>query len=306
MSRFVNKQMDPANPRRPLKKQNILKQARQDLKELEKARRKANLVNQTKKRTISEVSNQRESSSSDDSDVEDSRVAPKTPRLDMDKDDEEEIMFIGEFPSPVVNKPNLASDLFEAEPREDSMPRTNPLVSFLADEIKAEKQGVESEMPIITDFEIFTDRAQVTLKKQFGNEQIRVTFNVNGSLYFARDEVSAPISLPEFKVEVVKSSGCLRFDAILNETDQKNVFDARIERYCFLPTVQSHQGNKSDDSIYKLTLNNTTEEMHENFIKYLQERGITRKFSNELIIFSTYYEHNCYVDLLEQTMNFIE
>jgi len=313
MSRFVNKQMDPTNPRRQLSKQNISNQARRDLKELEIARRQANLVNQAKKRTVSEVSNQRESSSSDDSDVEDSRAAPKTPRLDMDKDDEEEIMFVGEFASPVVNKPhlqlNLASDLCEVDPREGNMSRTNPLVSFLTDEIKAEKQGegAESEMPIITDFEISTDRAQVTLKKQFGNEKIRVLFNINSSLYFASDEASAPISLPEFKVEVVKGSGTLRFDAILDETDQNNVFDVRIESYCFLPTVHPNQAKQvKDDSIYKLTLNNATQEMQENLIKYLQERGITRKFCSELITFSTYYEHNCYVGLLEQTKNLIK
>ena len=58
------------------------------------------------------------------------------------------------------------------------------LASFIAAEVKLERDSRKdkSQLAKITGFELKTEGPNVTLTKKHGNEQITITFNVNGSL----------------------------------------------------------------------------------------------------------------------------
>ena len=63
------------------------------------------------------------------------------------------------------------------------------------------------------------------------------------------------------------------------------------------------RNNKFNDYI---NLNNLFKNLYDMLLNYLDERGIGVKLANELADFSTSYEHQQYIDLLQKLENFLK
>lgn len=104
------------------------------------------------------------------------------------------------------------------------------------------------------------------------------------------------------------------------------MFDFRIESFYHLPIIANEENkllDKNDPRVYQLSLNNCSDvsfgfelvvfvnlfifqQLHEQLRTYLNERGIGQRLLNQLINFSTFYEHERYVELLTKTRDFIQ
>lgn len=169
-----------------------------------------------------------------------------------------------------------AEDDFFKHSQMDNSDDPRDIVAYLTEEIELEHKEEVSEgpyIPKVTGFEIITTQAEVKLLKNHGNKQLQVVFNVNNSLYFTSDEgeflimifktlrwlnnyflATSQLCLPPFTVEVVKDTGRLCFKVILDETELTDVYDIRIESFCFLRP--NEKMDKDESRIYQSLLSN--------------------------------------------------
>jgi len=200
--------------------------------------------------------------------------------------------------------------------------RSNELVKALDSEIKAELKFEEDDLggsaaPTIKGFTVKTNEAEVTLTKNFGDEKIYVTFNVNHSVdaspaYSDDQEVSAeedmatsdvPTSLPAFSVTIVKNGQRLFFELKLVNTEEGQ-YDFEVDEFYVAP---GEYGKDVEESVYSSSGEFIDPSLHQLlFVQFLEERGLDTNFCQSLAQFSTHHEHAQYVNLLKKIKNFIE
>lgn len=191
---------------------------------------------------------------------------------------------------------------------------------------KKQQKTSTGKLPKIKGFEVTkTDGPNVTLSKKFENEIVMVKFNVNDSIDDSmldmpdteQPEADQPqdtkmMSKPAFVVEVNKGGS--------KKLAMHCVFPASDE---YPPAAEHEAGDPYEDliEIQDVALLNNSEEwtedvyslsasvmdgnLYDMLLKLLEERGIDGDFVDQLTEFSTSYEHNNYVDTLEQLREFV-
>lgn len=206
-----------------------------------------------------------------------------------------------------------------------SSPKTDvDLHKFLVEEIKSEKEIAQQPKKgkTIPGFEIREDGADVILSRKFANEQITVRFNVNASVddgaqQFSEnaqeqpEEIAATMkSKPDFVVEIRKSKDlALVFNCAfledaeeVEQTEKSDLFE--IQNFYLLEnglTISS----ELNDSIYMGDGALIDGQFYDLLMDYLDERGIGFEFAEHLVDYSTYYEHEQYIRLLDKIKGFI-
>ncbi|CAF0724261.1 unnamed protein product [Brachionus calyciflorus] len=189
------------------------------------------------------------------------------------------------------------------------------LSNFLNEEIKLEQEARKNrnELPKVTGFNVKTDGPNVTLTKKFNDEEVTVKFNVNGSLdnegnvdqavdSAKNPEAQTPDlkSRPVFSVEVKRGDQVLGFGCSYlpaEEGSTESVEDFQIDEL----TVHTGDWN---ENVYTADCSVLDENLYDLLLNLLDERGIGEQFANELAEFSTSYEHQQYIGLLEKLQKF--
>lgn len=208
------------------------------------------------------------------------------------------------------------------------------LREFLKEEIDAEKELAKKQMgeqtvPTLSGFQVKTDDAEVTLTKNFKTEKITVTFNVNDCVrplddietgtmdkfeQDSKEDTNFRIQAePSFRVEIEKNNQKLIF-----ECDYAGEYQHEDGPQDQIPSgeEESHNDLFNITSVY-MTTGEITDKVYgasgeiidgtfyDHLFEYLAERGIDNKFADDLIRFSTHYEHAQYVNLLQKLKEFV-
>lgn len=198
------------------------------------------------------------------------------------------------------------------------------LHKFLQEEIKSEKEI--SQQPKngknIPGFTVHENGADVLLKRKYQNEVITVKFNVNASVddggqdfnesaQEQPEEIAASMkSKPDFVVEIRKSDKqALVFNCAYledaeeaEESEKSDLFE--IQNFYLLEDGLTVNSDLTD-SIYMGDGALIDGHFYDLLMDYLDERGIGTEFAENLVDFSTYYEHEQYIGLLNKIQNFI-
>ncbi|KAL1239733.1 Complement component 1 Q subcomponent-binding protein [Trichinella pseudospiralis] len=182
------------------------------------------------------------------------------------------------------------------------------LSEFLKDEIEAEKKIAKQQLPTgqvpaITGFQLTSNEDEITLNKTFGSEKISVKFHVSHSVDTAPDfestesqEQKGPsvISKPSFTVSIEKENQKLVFECAFIEqyeddveTNQPN--DDTTDLFN-IEEIYMYSGDATDN-IYSVRGDIIDGGLYDHLMTYLEERGIDHNFAEQLIKFSTHYEH---------------
>lgn len=209
-------------------------------------------------------------------------------------------------------------------------PGDKELEEFLKEEIQMEKKQQKTstgKLPKIKGFEVTkTDGPNVTLSKKFENEIVMVKFNVNDSIDDSmldmpdteQPEADQPqdtkmMSKPAFVVEVNKGgSKKLAMHCVFPASDEYPPPAAEHEAgdpYEDLIEIQDvallNNSEEWTEDVYSLSASVMDGNLYDMLLKLLEERGIDGDFVDQLTEFSTSYEHNNYVDTLEQLREFV-
>ncbi|XP_067140413.1 complement component 1 Q subcomponent-binding protein, mitochondrial-like [Centruroides vittatus] len=193
------------------------------------------------------------------------------------------------------------------------------LAEFLEQEIKAEvKSRKSSKLPTIEGFDIKTDGAEVTMSKQFNNENITVKMNINQSVdaeepQFHPNQDSEPPagemkSKPNFTVEIEKNGKKLAFscsfsEAMGEETDGGDPQDSYND--AFQITEFTIYTKEWEDETYTVSGDIMDGYLYDLLMNMLEDRGIGNEFADLLVEYCTSYEHSKYVGLLEELKEFV-
>ncbi|KRZ72531.1 Complement component 1 Q subcomponent-binding protein, mitochondrial, partial [Trichinella papuae] len=183
------------------------------------------------------------------------------------------------------------------------------LSEFLKDEIEAEKKIAKQQLPTgqvpaITGFQLTSNEDEITLNKTFGSEKISVKFHVSHSVDTAPDFDSnespeqqkgpSVISKPSFTVSIEKENQKLVFECAFIEqyeddveTNQPN--DDTTDLFN-IEEIYMYSG-EATDNIYSVRGDIIDGGLYDHLMTYLEERGIDHNFAEQLIKFSTHYEH---------------
>jgi complement component 1 Q subcomponent-binding protein, mitochondrial len=187
------------------------------------------------------------------------------------------------------------------------------LTSFLKEEIKFEKenQQFKNKLPTIPGFDVQTDGPNVTFTRTYENEKISVKFSVNESLNEEEspegsEEKSENVNVrskPPFTIDILRNNKTLSFEcAYLGSEygeDKPQNEDFEIVAFAI------HDGDWND-KVYAVDASIMDGDMYDILLKLLEERGIGEQFANQLMEFSTAYEHRQYVGLLDKLQDFIK
>lgn len=213
---------------------------------------------------------------------------------------------------------NINSRAFSVAPV--SMQQTNvmkDLASFLTQEIKLETEARKNkgQLPKIAGFNAKTEGPNVVLTKSFNDETITVKFSVNSSLDNSEPDIeeaiekensgkenepSAMKSRPTFTVDVKKDGQVLSFwcSFLLGEDGKEEASeDFQIDEFAV------HEG-EWNENVYSADCSVLDGQLYDILLNLLEERGVGETFANELAEFSTSYEHQQYIGLLEKLSKF--
>lgn len=214
------------------------------------------------------------------------------------------------------------------------------LNEFLGKEIQLEKSAQKhpSKLPIVKGFDIENKGPEVTLTRQKGNEKVTVKFNVtntvnasesnddasnqnpSSSATGATDDASSSSqassqlkSRPNFTVDIHRGGQTLSFlcsflpddypDISGEESGQKSeettsdLEDFQIDEFAI------HEGDWNDQ-VYSADCSVIDGELYDKLLNLLEEHGIGEEFANQLMDFSTAYEHRQYIGLLDKLQKF--
>lgn len=216
------------------------------------------------------------------------------------------------------------------------------LSRFLEKEVQLEKSAQKhpSKLPNIQGFEVQSNGPEVTLTRQSGNEKVTVKFNVTNTVNSADSdsetdletagqqqlgsEASQPSSQlksrPTFTVDLNRGGQTLSFlcsylpqdyphaselgqsgeneqqrGAQRDESDQLE--DFQIDEFAI------HDG-EWNEKVYSADCAVIDGELYDKLLNILEEHGIGEEFANQLIDYSTAYEHRQYIGLLEKLQQF--
>ncbi|CRL01304.1 CLUMA_CG014293, isoform C [Clunio marinus] len=186
------------------------------------------------------------------------------------------------------------------------------LVEFLAEEIVAERKAQKKKtLPSEIDgFKVKLDGADVDFVKDLGNEKVSVSFNVNHTVDTEEEpdinmeqdkpELGEMKSKPSFEVEIQKGNKTLSFSCSFLQgeaqegeyNDMFGIDEVTIYEGEWNEKVYAVAGDVLDGYLYDLLMN------------YLEEKGVSNEFAEKLSDFSTGYEHQSYISLLESLSKF--
>jgi len=201
------------------------------------------------------------------------------------------------------------------------------LIAFLKEEIEAEKKiaaqnsSADGERPSISGFQIATDQREVTLTKKHGEETITVNFDVNHTVDVdevpgaedqtrtAQAEAGGPkmVSKPDFTVTIAKGDRKLVFEcAYMERTLDPSIRQEDYGDQFEVDIIYMYTGELSQNSkFYAVSGDIIDGTLYDHLMNFLEERGIDNNFAQQLIRFSTNYEHNQYVGLLQKLRDFL-
>lgn len=206
---------------------------------------------------------------------------------------------------------------FDASRRQMQTKGDKELTEFLEEEIKAEMKARKAPTPPkVAGFEIVTDKSDVTLTKQFNEETIKVVLNVNHTVdaeepdgvnpnQDKEPEAGEMKSKPNFTVEITKGGKTLALECTFS-TDLRDE-DAGEDTYndAFQISELSIYEGEMKDSDYSVAGDIMDGYLYDLLMNTLEERGISNEFANSLIDYCTAYEHNLYINLLDQLKGFV-
>ncbi|KAH0949473.1 hypothetical protein HN011_004151 [Eciton burchellii] len=186
----------------------------------------------------------------------------------------------------------------------------NELVEFLEEEIIAEKkaQKLKTVPTMLNDFTVSLDGAIVNLQKKDGADTIRISFNVNHTVDAAdldadvdpqeSAEMGEMLSKPSFTIDIIRGNEILCFtcsfhNQIGESDDIFGIDELTLYEGEHNEKVYSVSGEILDGCLYDLLMNS------------LEQKGISNQFAEQLINFSTDYEHAQYVGFLEGLSKFL-
>lgn len=208
------------------------------------------------------------------------------------------------------------------------------LSQFLNEEIQAEKSMTKMPKhgPGVPGFDISATGANIKLTRKLNDEVITVRFNVNGTVdtegqddeafneAAAKPDAPAPEmemkARPDFIVEIKKTTGrslvfnCRLYgdedDAMQDAEDDTKGDKFEIESFTVLEKGDVDEAGDWDENVYMGDGGIIDGQLYDLMMNYLDERGIGVEFAEHVIDYSTHYEHNQYVRLLEGVKNFVE
>lgn len=190
------------------------------------------------------------------------------------------------------------------------------IAQFLKEEIKLE-QKLETKLPSIKGFELTSsDSSDVEFTKTDNNEIIKVKFNINNSVsdMEPQDENQTPdqavpmISRPPFIIELTKGDQTfalsMSFPEGLPEGMEEQGEDNYEDEIVIDSVAMLKKGQEWDEKVFTLQGHNMDGTLYDMLLDMLDERGITDKFLDEMVAFSTSYEQQKYVSFLNSLKNF--
>ncbi|KAF7989168.1 hypothetical protein HCN44_007478 [Aphidius gifuensis] len=182
------------------------------------------------------------------------------------------------------------------------------LAEYLNNEIAAEKEATrEKTIPSkLGKFDVSLDGAEVTLMKKENDEIIKIIFNVNHTVNTDEDEAvdyeHALLSKPNFDVDITRGKQTLGFSCSFNvspgatgDEDYDDIFG--------IDEVTLHEGERTD-TIYAAGGEVIDGVLYDHLMNFLEDKGISNDFADEISKFSTVYERNAYISLLEGLAKF--
>lgn len=189
----------------------------------------------------------------------------------------------------------------------------NNLSKYLESEIGAEMEdGIENVDNLLEGWTKNCEGVKVVLSKKVGKETVRVSLSISGALegYEGPDdedmETDAPLLCkPPFEVEIEKPSGnTLAIRCMINDDMAEDPEDDVSDIFEIL-NVTMHNG-KPGETTYVCESENMDQEMYEGLLDVLEERGIDKMFTQNLVEFCTKYEKKEYVDFLTSMKKFAD
>ncbi|XP_044004530.1 complement component 1 Q subcomponent-binding protein, mitochondrial-like [Aphidius gifuensis] len=182
------------------------------------------------------------------------------------------------------------------------------LAKYLNGEIAAEKEATrEKTIPSkLGKFDVSLDGAEVTLMKKENDETIKIIFNVNHTINSNENEAvdleHALLSKPNFDVEITRGRQTLGFSCLFNVSPDAIVYENN--NYIFgIDEVTLHEGERTD-TIYAAGGEVIDGVLYDYLMEFLEDKGISNDFADEISKFSTIHEHNAYISLLEGLAKF--
>ncbi|KAG7167861.1 complement component 1 Q subcomponent-binding protein, mitochondrial-like [Homarus americanus] len=188
------------------------------------------------------------------------------------------------------------------------------LVEFLREEIVAEKKSLKGSVPShIDDFSVKVKDAEVILTKNFHDEKITVTLNVNHTV--DSDETaevnldqSSEVALksrPSFEVDLQIGSKTMSFTCSYTSPGDVVEGQDQVEDTFGINELIMYEGEWSEDN-YCVSGDILDGMMYDLLMNMLEERGITNDFAERLSNVCSDYEHSLYVSLLQQVEDFVK
>lgn len=191
------------------------------------------------------------------------------------------------------------------------------LVEFLEKEISAEKKS-RKKLPDLSPFEASFQDAEVTLTRKTNTEIITVKFNINNSLdedeeedantTTGNEEEQQMNSRPNFSVEIERDGKILSLDcSFCKETyDQQQQQEQEAYDDVFIINEMSVYEGDFTENTYSTSGDILDGSLYDLLITMMDERGINNEFVEKISEFSTAYEHERYVNLLENLKKFFK
>lgn len=189
---------------------------------------------------------------------------------------------------------------------------------FLHKEIQLEKsmQKHPNNLPQIKGFEVKADGPHVTLTRQAGQEKITVEFNVTNTVDSSASEVdtgdqqqqnateagSQLKSRPSFTVDINRGGQTLSFmcsflaDDYPNPQEQQENDGQPLSEDFQIDEFAIHDG-EWNEKVYSADCSVIDSELYDKLLNLLEEHGIGEEFAEQLMNYSTAYEHRQYIDI---------
>ncbi|XP_071535231.1 complement component 1 Q subcomponent-binding protein, mitochondrial [Panulirus ornatus] len=188
------------------------------------------------------------------------------------------------------------------------------LVEFLQEEIVAEKKNQKDNIPShLDDFSIKVREAEVILTKNFHDEKITVTLNVNHTVdsdETAEVTVDQPDeavlkSRPSFEVDIQVGPKVMSFTCSYTTPGDVVEGQDHIEDVFGINELTMYEGEWTEDT-YCVSGDILDGMMYDLLMNMLEERGITSEFAEKLSNICSDYEHTLYTSLLQQVQDFVK
>ncbi|CAF1009195.1 unnamed protein product [Adineta ricciae] len=227
----------------------------------------------------------------------------------------------------IVNQHYVSIRAFSSLKTNDNAYRD--LDTFLQKEIQLEKSAQKhpNSLPTIPNFQVQTDGPEVTLTRQSGKDKITVKFSVTNTVNADESDQESDLnpneseqksdnaasqlkSRPTFTVDINRDNQTLSFlcsylphehpEAHNEQQPSENALeDFQIDEF----TIHDGEWN---ETVYSSDCSVIDGELYDKLLNLLEEQGIGEEFANQLADFSTAYEHQQYIGLLDKLQKFVK